>query len=210
MTKKVNIEIQQGATFGKTFYWYDGDEVIVPITGVAVNFPAGFPPEVTAITHGLPTDAIPARIVGVEGPEAINTDPDPNSPEYRRYVKATAADTFIVPDLYAAGLDAYTSGGFVAYIPPKDLTGYKARMHIRKTLTADPPILTLTTENGRITLNASEGRIRVSITAADTADLDFAAAVYDLELIEPGLTEADDVVTRLAYGDVKLSKEITR
>lgn len=210
MTTKVNIEIQQGATFGKTFYWYDGDEVIVPITAVAVNFPAGFPPSVTAASHGLPNDAIPARIVGVEGPDAINTDPDPNSSDYRRYVKASAADTFDALGVNAAGLDPYVTGGFLAYIPPKDITGYKARMHIRKTLTADPPLLTLTTENGRITLTGTEGRIRVSITAADSADLDFSSAVYDLELIEPGLTEADDVVTRLAYGDVKLSKEITR
>lgn len=211
MTTKVNIEIQQGATFGKTFYWYDGDEVIVPITAVTVNFPAGFPPIVTAATHGLPVDAIPARIVGVEGPDAINTSDDPNDPEYRRYVKAVDANTLKVPGINAAGLDDYSGGGFIAYVPPKDLTGMKARMHIRETLDAETPILTLTTENGRIVLTADEGRILATIKAMDTEDLDFTAAVFDLEMVEPGIvTPDDDVVTRIAYGDVKLSKGITR
>lgn len=86
-----------------------------------------------------------------------------------------------------------------------NVTGYTARMQIRKTVDASTIILTLTTENGRITVGGSNGLITLLVSAADTAALTTFCGVYDLEVISP-----TGVVTRLLEGQVEISKEVTR
>lgn len=85
---------------------------------------------------------------------------------------------------------------------PVDLTGYTARMMIRATL-ATPPLIELTTENGRIALVPLLGRIDLYIDAEDTETLVGATGVYDIELV------LGSEVTRLLQGDVTLSPEVT-
>lgn len=206
--KKANITIYQGATFGKPFYWYDGDEVITPITTLADGFPSGYPPVLGVTAHGLPALACPCRILGVKGPTAINTDPD--DPNDRRYVTKIDANTASVAGVNISGLRPYLGNGFLVYTPPKDLTGYKARLQIRKTLTATDVLFEATTENGGIDLTDAEGLIEVSIAAVDTEAFTFKSGVYHLEMVLPGGVPADDVVTRIAYGTVKLDLEVTR
>ena len=86
-------------------------------------------------------------------------------------------------------------------------SGYTSRMKIREstggtiiasTESGDSPKNTLS-----IALAASGNNIIVTMTAANTAALDFNNAVYDLELIS-GL-----VVDRIIEGRVFLSEEIT-
>lgn len=86
-----------------------------------------------------------------------------------------------------------------------NVTGYTARMQIRKTVDATTIILTLTTENGRITVGGSNGLITLLVSATDTAALTSFCGVYDLEVISP-----TGVVTRLLEGQVEVSKEVTR
>lgn len=86
-----------------------------------------------------------------------------------------------------------------------NVTGYTARMQIRKTVDATTIILTLTTENGRITVGGANGLITLLVSAADTAALTTFCGVYDLEVISPA-----GVVTRLLEGQVEVSKEVTR
>lgn len=89
---------------------------------------------------------------------------------------------------------------------PIDLTGCTARMQIRTSIDApDPPILELTTENSGIVLGDDNGTIDVLITATQTAGLQFATGVYDLEI-----ETASGFVTRLLKGAVSLDKEVTR
>ncbi len=85
-----------------------------------------------------------------------------------------------------------------------DLTGYKARMQIRSSVSSSDVIHELTSENGGIDIQ-SNGVIGLYISAEDTANFDFKTAVYDLEIIAPSL----DVV-RLMEGQVTLSHEVTR
>lgn len=88
---------------------------------------------------------------------------------------------------------------------PIDVTGYTARMHMRKKVTDAEIVLDLTTENSRITLGGVAGTINLSLTAADTAALT-TSGVYDLEMISgDGVT-----VTRLLEGKYALSVEVTR
>lgn len=88
---------------------------------------------------------------------------------------------------------------------PVDLTGCTARMQIRAKIEATTPLLTLTTENGGISLGGTAGTIELLIDADDTAALTWTSGVYDLEIVFPG-----GQVTRLTYGSVTVSPEVTR
>lgn len=90
---------------------------------------------------------------------------------------------------------------------PINLTGYVVRMHVRKRLAnPDPPLLDLSTVSGHITItDALLGKIEIVIPADETEVLDWISGVYDLE-IESGT----GFVRRLLYGNVKVSKEVTR
>lgn len=90
---------------------------------------------------------------------------------------------------------------------PVNLTGYSARMQVRRKLSdPDPPLLELTTQNGGIAItNAAEGRFELFVSASDTAALSFRSGVYDLELVAP----SGDVI-RLFEGNAILSPEVTR
>lgn len=87
---------------------------------------------------------------------------------------------------------------------PVDLTGYSARMQIRRTKSNETALVSLTNANG-ITLGGTSGTIAISISAAVTEALTFRRAVYDLELVSP-----NGSVYRLLQGAVALSKEVTR
>lgn len=88
---------------------------------------------------------------------------------------------------------------------PVDITGYTARMQIRRKKSATTVEHTATTENSGITLGDAAGTVVVTIPATDTADFEFSKGVYDIELIDPQGT-----VTRLIEGGVEVSKEVTR
>ena len=87
-----------------------------------------------------------------------------------------------------------------------NLTGWKARLHMRATIDAVNPFLTLTTENGGITLGGAAGTITFLAAASVTSAITLTQGVYDLELVAPdGVT-----VTRLLEGFVFISPEVTR
>lgn len=83
-----------------------------------------------------------------------------------------------------------------------DLTNYSARMQVRRRISDTDTLLDLTVGNG-ITMTTTA--ITITVEAEDTAALNFDSAVYDLEIESP-----DGVVTRLLYGPVVLSREVTR
>ena len=84
------------------------------------------------------------------------------------------------------------------------LTNHTARMQVRRTLESETPLITLTTENGRISISGGSGLITLSISAADTAALT-SNGVYDLEIIA-----SNGVVSRVIKGTFTLSLEVTR
>ena len=92
---------------------------------------------------------------------------------------------------------------------PINLTGYTARMQIRRKVTSADSLLELTTTNGRITLGGVLGTITLAIAAADTAALPATPSdrrwYYDLELVPAGGN-----VVRLLQGRVVVSPEVTR
>lgn len=84
------------------------------------------------------------------------------------------------------------------------LTNHTARMQVRRTVDSATPLITLTTENGRISINGADGLINLNISAADTAALT-SSGVYDLEIISAG-----GLVSRVIQGTFTLSPEVTR
>lgn len=87
---------------------------------------------------------------------------------------------------------------------PMDLTGYIARMDIRKFTTSLEADISLTTENSKISIPSPEtGYVYLLLAATETADLS-GKYVYDIELIT-GVT----VITPLR-GELIIIPEVTR
>ena len=88
---------------------------------------------------------------------------------------------------------------------PVDLTGCKARMHVRERMDSPLPMLSLTTENSGIALGGADGTITVRADADKTSLLSKRTGVYDLEI-----EFIDGTVRRLIYGPVVISPGVTR
>lgn len=86
-----------------------------------------------------------------------------------------------------------------------DLSSYEARMTIRRTHSSEPPHVELTSDpGGGITLAATSPNIVVTMAAEQTAAMNFARAIYDLEIESP-----DGTINQLIYGVATLRKEAT-
>ena len=105
--------------------------------------------------------------------------------------------TFTLPISYKDSNDAVIdlSSGYTARMKIKESAGGTV---ISSTESADSPKNTLS-----IALAASGNNITVSMSATNTAALDFETAIYDLELV------AASNVDRIIEGRVKLSREVT-
>ena len=89
---------------------------------------------------------------------------------------------------------------------PYHLTGYKARMQVRKTIESDLILLNLTTENGALTINPSTAinEIFIDVSASVTASVS-TSGVYDIEIYD-----ASNYVQRVLEGEFVLRPEVTR
>lgn len=87
---------------------------------------------------------------------------------------------------------------------PIDITGYSARMQIRKTYDSAPVISLTSAVGGGIVLGGVDGTIDITISANTTDDITILRGRYDLEL------ELAGVVTRLIQGSVDISREVTK
>lgn len=85
-----------------------------------------------------------------------------------------------------------------------DLSGYTARMHVRRTIESSDYIISLTTENGRISIDGPEGQITLTLSAQETTSLS-SSGVYDLEIID-----STGIVSRPIKGKFTLDREVTR
>ena len=190
---KLNFKIYQGATFREVLRWESSTKVYKAISGMTKAAPL----VISAVGHGVPVGwrFKTTNIVGMTEMNSSDT-----------YYVATdvTTDTITVNAINALGYKDYVSGGVVEYNAPVDLAGFTARMQIRGKLTDAEYILELTTENGGIIIDNTAKTISVVITAAQTALLSFASAVYSMELVNG--TE----VTPFLTGGLSLEKEVTR
>jgi len=75
---------------------------------------------------------------------------------------------------------SFTWGGAT----PIDVTGYDARMAIRKTFSTISAEAEFTVANGRVSIGGVNGLIDFSMTAVDCADLTPGRYVYDVEVVD--------------------------
>lgn len=85
---------------------------------------------------------------------------------------------------------------------PVDLTGYSARMQIRKKFGGTLLIELTSDEDGGITLGGPEGTVTIDMTAEQTAEIT-RSGVYDLELV------IGSTVTKMLRGQFILTHEVT-
>lgn len=86
-----------------------------------------------------------------------------------------------------------------------NLTGYTARMQVRKDVDNTTVILEFTTANSKLVIYPLTGIITMSLTAADTTALT-RGGVYDLEIVKT----ANGEVSKVIRGEFRLEKEVTR
>ncbi|NBW68497.1 MAG: hypothetical protein EBR47_07405 [Betaproteobacteria bacterium] len=100
---------------------------------------------------------------------------------------------------YAATLTYANSSGTAI-----NITGYSARMQVRRSAGSSSAVLTLTNASG-ITLGGAAGTVAIAIPAAALAVVAAGNYVYDLELVSGA-----GVVTKLISGDFIVTGEVTR
>jgi hypothetical protein len=87
---------------------------------------------------------------------------------------------------------------------PVNLTGYDAKMQVRKDYDSPDTLLDLSVTSGHITLGGSLGTVSISAPPEETLVLPPGPAVYDLLLIS-----GSGVTTRLLEGLVDIRKRVT-
>ena len=86
-----------------------------------------------------------------------------------------------------------------------NLTGYAAKMQVRRSVASDELLMELSTANGGIVINGGEGKVTLTASAAQTSAIDWVKGMYAIELTSPS-----GVVTRFLTGEVSVSKELVR
>lgn len=196
--KQEHLTILQGKTYEKVIQWQTEPIVYKPITGITQSAPA----VVACVGHGVP-DGWRVAIVSAKGMTQINAKNTPPKDSDYVIAKRLTDDTLELNTVNAADFKAYTSGGYVQYNTPQDLTGYIARMDIKDKI-GGTVLLSLTTENLRILIDNTTKTIKLDIDADDTAAITWKRGVYDLELESPS-----GVVTALMFGTVTVTNEVT-
>lgn len=198
-----DFEIQQGKTFSVTLRWETAPLIYKAVTGITSTLPC----RVTAVGHGVP-NGWRVALTGVKGMTDINASVVP--PKDKDFFDATVidVDTVELNAVDTTRFKAYTSGGYLIYNTPVDLTGYTSRMKIKdkvggtllaSTEVGDAPLNILA-----VTIDTSAKTITLTISATATAALTWTKGVYDLEMVSAG-----GVVTELIDGTFTVSKEVT-
>lgn len=198
--------LQKGKTFSRVLRWETGPIVYKAITGITKAAPA----VVTAVGHGAP-DGWRVAIVSIPRTSMYEINAKNAPPQDLDYhdAKVLTSSTIELNDVNSSEFHTWSSGGYVQYNTPQDLTGYTARMQIRDTTESTTILLSLNTNppgpDSRITLDNTAKTISLVIDAVTTAALTFSAGVYDLELVSAG-----GIVTQLLKGAITVEEEVTK
>lgn len=196
------LKVPRGATFRKGWVWYDGLDVIKPITAIA----RGFHTVVTSPAHGLPSTDMPVALMDVGELNTLDSSGQPSFATKDRILAHNLTTSTFSVEIDSSDFSLYDgTGGFVVYRPPKNLTGFTARMQFRASASAKDILLELLTGSG-ITLGGVEGTIDMVMTDAQTTAFPKNYGVWNLELIAPGPGD----VTRFDEGTIELSADVNR
>ena len=194
-----DLTIYQGKTFEFPIKWESEPIVYKAITAITQAAPV----KITAVGHGLPS-GWRAAVICAKGMQQINSLNAPPQDSDYHVVTRIDDDNVEFNEVSSACYRPYTSGGYLQYYTPKDLTGYSAEMKVKDAVGGNTLLTLSSAINGGIFIDNPTKTIKLVLTAAQTAALVWSTGVYDLELTSPG-----GVVTALLYGNVTVTPEIT-
>lgn len=209
MATNKDLTILQGSTFSVPVRWMNGDQIIrKPITGIDTTSGA---PRLAVVGHGCP-NGWPSAVTLVKGMTPINAkNAQPKGDDYRvtTVIDSNTLEYNAVSPVDDNGREwpAYTSGGFVQWYAPFDLTGKSASMVIydkkggtvlASTEAAHAPLDVITA-----TVDTANKVITFNIKSSDTASFAWKKGVYEAEVY----STADDK-QRIAEGVVTMSQEL--
>ena len=179
MATRKNFNIPQGQTFQQVIRWEQLPQVYVPITAIGSVAPVS----ITAAAHGL-VSGWRAAVISAGGMTEINAANWPLRDSDYNPVTVVDVNTVNFNAISAAAYSTYTSGGYLVYNSPVDLTGYTANMDIKNRV-GGTLIMSLTNVNGGILLSTVTKTITLVIAAAVTDVATWRTATYDLDLVSP-------------------------
>ncbi len=181
----------KGETFQPVFQWGSTTLTSIPITAISQSAPA----VVAASGHGVPPDWEVA-VVSAKGMTQINAVGYP--PRGRDWHRATVLtdNTVALRDVNSADFSAYTSGGFLVYGTPVDLTSVAVVMTVRDAPTDGAVLLELTSGAG-IAVDTAAKTITLTI---ETVALTWATGYYVLDVTDT----STDKTTQLAFGVISI------
>ncbi len=208
-TKTLNIV--RGKTLSLVIRWEQATPIVSKAI-TAISFATGFP-RLTVSSHGMP-DGWRSAVVRVASPKEINATNDIPRTSDLRETTVIDANTIeyngLVPVTDGRDWSAYTTGGFVQYHTPKDLTDYEIRVKVKDRVGGT---VLLSTELGDAPLNLitavadnATKSITIEILATDTEGITWNKGVWEVEgesstgkvesIIAPSpVTVGDEVVT---------------
>lgn len=192
------ILIRRGETFSLDVRWGVEPYIYKAIEQISLEFGA---PRLKITGHDIP-DKWAVAVIRVAQPKQINAVNSPPEDDDFHEILVIDADWIEFNEMDSTGFATYTSGGFVLYKTPQDLTGYVPRMDIKdkeggivlasSEVDAEPlDVIVLTPDSANF-------KTTILIEADDTAAMAFKAGVTDLEMLGP-----TGAVTRLKLCDGK-------
>lgn len=205
------LKIVRGKTLKKLIHWENGDVIVrKPITAISL---ASGAPRLTVTGHGIP-NGWKAAVIRVQGMKQINAQSEP--PGKDDYREATVIDADTVEfngtnpvDDSGREWSAYTTGGFLVYFAPMDLTNKRCDVVVKDKVggtillssrSADAPLNLLTT-----TVDNATKTILVRMEASDAAAITWSKAVWEAEMHD---TATNDVDSLVAPSPVIVSNEV--
>jgi hypothetical protein len=204
----MTITIRKGEAFRRVLRPTAKPYIYKPITAITRSAPV----MITAPNHGLVSGQFVA-IVSVKGMREINSELDANrEPVLTAYRKVTVVDpdTITINEINSSDFGTYTSGGYLQFLTPIDMTGCTARRSI-KDREDGTLLLSLTTANGGLVIDNTAHTITEIIPASVTESITWRRGVSDLELVNTVSGDVIKIITQRGshIEDVVVLGEIT-
>lgn len=148
------------------------------------------PMRVTSPGHNIP-DQWHVAIVDAKGMVELNAA-DSNAIRDAEFHQVTVvdADTVDFNGISSANFNRYTSGGFLAYYAPLDLSGYtSARADIKRRV-GGAVELALNTTAGTLEIEVATSTLFVRLVEGSLSALSAREYVFDIELVGPSVVDA--------------------
>lgn len=205
MAAKTRLVIPRGATFRKLWTWLSIIDMTKAVSGVT----RGYPTTLTAVDHDMPDGEIPVALLDLGDLITLDDSGLPSAdPKFRRLALKIDDDTFTIK-VDSTEFAAYTSGGYVVYRIPKDLTGATARAQFRTDADAEEALLELTTENDGLVLGGTEGTVEMVLSESQATDIGVDEGADSGEWnIEIELPLGDTI--RFKEGTFEMTPDVTR